>query len=38
MEGKIQALLPGYMAMGEGGMAEMQEMAGAMGGPATRFP
>jgi hypothetical protein len=38
VEGKIQALLPGYMAMGEGGMAEMQEMAGAMGGPENTLP
>ncbi|KAF0246629.1 MAG: multicopper oxidase type [Planctomycetota bacterium] len=33
LEGRIRKLLPGYMAMGEKGMAEMQDMADHMPGP-----
>lgn len=33
LEGRIRKLLPGYMAMGETGMAEMQDMADHMPGP-----
>jgi len=35
---RIAALLPGYMAMGEKGMAEMQEMADHMQGPENTLP
>jgi manganese oxidase len=35
---RISALLPGYMPMGEGGMAEMQAMAGHMRGPRNTLP
>ena len=38
VEKKIRALLPGYMAMGEKGMAGMQEMAGHMPGPRNTLP
>ena len=38
VEEKIRALLPGYMAMGEKGMAGMQEMAGHMPGPRNTLP
>ena len=37
LEQKIRSLLPGYMAMGRDGMAEMQDMA-AMPGPANTLP
>jgi len=37
LEQKIRALLPGYMAMGRDGMAEMQDMAG-MPGPKNTLP
>ncbi len=37
VEQKIQELLPGYMAMGRDGMAEMQDMA-AMPGPKNTLP
>ncbi len=37
VEQKIQELLPGYMAMGRDGMAEMQDMAG-MPGPKNTLP
>ena len=36
VEKKIRALLPGYMAMGEKGMAGMQGMAGHMPAPGIR--
>src|SRR5918996_2860338 len=35
---RINALLPGYMAMGEGGMADMQAMAAHMPGPRNTLP
>ncbi len=38
LEEKIQALLPGYMAMGEKGMAEMQPMSEHMAGPPNTLP
>ncbi len=38
VEEKIRALLPGYMAMGETGMAEMQDMARHMAGPKNTLP
>jgi hypothetical protein len=38
LEGKIRALLPGYMAMGEKGMSDMQEMAKVMPGPKNTLP
>jgi FtsP/CotA-like multicopper oxidase with cupredoxin domain len=38
VEEKIRALLPGYMAMGERGMAEHQEHAGHMAGPKNTLP
>ena len=38
VEDKINALLPGYMAMGRDGMAEMQGMAGHMRGPPNTLP
>ncbi len=38
VEQKIQSLLPGYMAMGRNGMAEMQGMAEHMPGPANTLP
>jgi FtsP/CotA-like multicopper oxidase with cupredoxin domain len=38
LEEKIRALLPGYMAMGEKGMAEMQPMAEHMAGPKNTLP
>jgi FtsP/CotA-like multicopper oxidase with cupredoxin domain len=38
LEAKIRALLPGYMAMGKDGMAEMQGMAKHMPGPANTLP
>ena len=38
LEEKIQALLPGYMAMGEKGMAEMQSMSQHMSGPQNTLP
>ena len=37
-ETKIRKLLPDYMAMGEKGMAEMQEMAEHMQGPENTLP
>lgn len=38
LEGKIKAMLPGYMAMGEKGMSEMQDMAKHMPGPKNTLP
>jgi len=38
LEDKIQALVPGYMAMGETGMAEHAEHAHHMEGPANTLP
>lgn len=38
LEEKIQRLLPGYMAMGREGMADMQGMAGHMPGPENTLP
>ncbi|HZR81901.1 MAG TPA: copper oxidase [Candidatus Binatia bacterium] len=38
VEKKIRALLPGYMAMGEEGMSEMQDMAHHMRGPRNTLP
>jgi manganese oxidase len=38
LEGRIRKLLPGYMAMGETGMAEMQDMADHMPGPENTLP
>ncbi len=38
LERKIQSLLPGYMAMGRDGMAEMQDMAQHMPGPRNTLP
>ncbi len=37
-ERKIRKLVPGYMAMGENGMAEMQQMAERMPGPENPLP
>jgi len=38
VEQKIRALLPGYMAMGQTGMADMQDMAEHMPGPENTLP
>lgn len=38
LEERIRRLLPGYMAMGETGMAEMQPMARHMPGPENTLP
>lgn len=38
LEEKIRRLLPGYMAMGREGMADMQGMAGHMPGPENTLP
>jgi hypothetical protein len=38
LEEKIRALLPGYMAMGEKGMSDMQDMAKVMPGPKNTLP
>ena len=38
LEEKIRAILPGYMAMGEKGMSEMQDMARHMPGPKNTLP
>lgn len=38
LEDKIRSLLPGYMAMGRDGMAEMQDMAEHMAGPKNTLP
>ncbi len=38
LEDKIRSLLPGYMAMGQSGMAEMQDMARHMPGPKNTLP
>lgn len=38
VEAKIRKLIPGYMAMGEKGMAEMQDMAEHMKGPENTLP
>lgn len=38
LEQKIRALLPGYMAMGERGMGDMQDMAAHMPGPKNTLP
>lgn len=38
LEEKIRALLPGYMPMGEKGMADMQDMAKHMPGPKNTLP
>lgn len=38
LDRKIQSLLPGYMAMGRDGMAEMQDMAKHMPGPQNTLP
>jgi manganese oxidase len=38
LEEKIRKLLPGYMAMGEKGMADMQEHAKHMAGPKNTLP
>jgi FtsP/CotA-like multicopper oxidase with cupredoxin domain len=38
IEEKIRDILPGYMAMGERGMAEMQDMAKHMPGPKNTLP
>lgn len=38
VEQKIQSLLPGYMAMGQEGMEEMQDMAANMPGPENTLP
>ncbi|MGI9014803.1 MAG: multicopper oxidase family protein [Phycisphaerales bacterium] len=38
VESKIKALLPGYMSMGRDGMADMQDMARHMPGPANTLP
>ena len=37
LEARIRSMLPGYMAMGKDGMADMQEMAG-MEGPKNTLP
>jgi FtsP/CotA-like multicopper oxidase with cupredoxin domain len=38
LEEKIRELIPGYMAMGQTGMAEMQSMSQHMPGPANTLP
>jgi FtsP/CotA-like multicopper oxidase with cupredoxin domain len=38
VENKIRSLLPGYMAMGREGMADMQDMARHMPGPTNTLP
>ena len=38
LEEKIRELIPGYMAMGEKGMAEMQAMSDHMAGPQNTLP
>jgi len=38
LEEKIRELIPGYMAMGEKGMAEMQSMSQHMSGPQNTLP
>ena len=38
LQRKIQSLLPGYMAMGEDGMSDMQDMAENMPGPRNTLP
>jgi len=38
LDEKIRKLVPGYMAMGEKGMAEMQDMAAHMKGPKNTLP
>jgi len=38
LEEKIRELIPGYMAMGEKGMAEMQSMSQHMSGPENTLP
>ena len=38
LENKIRAILPGYMPMGEKGMADMQDMAKHMPGPKNTLP
>lgn len=38
VEEKVQALLPGYMAMGQNGMEDMATMAGHMQMPANSIP
>jgi len=38
LEEKIRALLPGYMAMGDKGMSDMQDMAKHMPGPKNTLP
>ena len=38
LENRIRRLIPGYMAMGETGMAEMQSMSGHMAGPQNTLP
>jgi manganese oxidase len=38
VEKKIESLLPGYMAMGQSGMADMQDMAKHMKGPKNTLP
>ncbi len=38
VEGEVRSLLPGYMAMGETGMAEMQDMAEHMPEPENTLP
>ena len=38
LERKIQKLVPGYMAMGETGMGQMQDMAEHMPGPRNTLP
>jgi hypothetical protein len=35
---EISRLVPGYMPMGKGGMAEMQSMSGMMPGPRNTTP
>lgn len=37
-DGRVAALVPGYMAMGGGGMGEMEGMAGMMPGPENTLP
>jgi hypothetical protein len=38
VEERIRSVLPGYMAMGESGMAEHQNHAGHMAGPRNTLP
>jgi FtsP/CotA-like multicopper oxidase with cupredoxin domain len=38
LEEKLRSILPGYMAMGETGMGEMQDMARHMSGPKNTLP